>query len=87
MTESMSSQSLENTLPLSEQIVRDAWHDFAGSARPIYSVPVFLAWLREHQPQVLENVTMTALVNISVRLCNAEEQMRSSPINRYSRKK
>ena len=82
MTEAMSSENRENTLPLSEQLVRHAWLDFVASARPVISVPAFLAWLRDHQVQVLENVNKTTLVKIAERLCGAGEQLRSSPFVR-----
>ena len=44
------------TLPIPEQIVGDAWRAYIRSSPPLISVPVFLRWLGDHEPEVLHVV-------------------------------
>lgn len=75
----MNSQALENTLPLSDEIVGAAWRDFIGTSPPLISVPAFLSWLGNNQPQVLKIVNDTKLVNVAGALCKLEGS-RSQPL-------
>jgi hypothetical protein len=60
--------ALDETLPLSDQIVSDAWRDFMNSDRPLKSVPAFLSWLGDNQPEVLRLVNEGKLVKLAARL-------------------
>jgi hypothetical protein len=44
---------------MSEQIVGDAWRAYIGSSPPLISVPVFLSWLGDHEPEVLHIIDET----------------------------
>lgn len=70
----MDAKPLDETLPLSDQIVADAWRDFIDSPRELKSVPAFLSWLGDNQPEVLRLVKEPALIKIASRLQSARAQ-------------
>jgi hypothetical protein len=49
------------TLPISEQIVGDAWRAYIRSSPPLILVPAFLSWLGDHEPKVLQIINETTL--------------------------
>ncbi len=74
---SMESIGLENTLPLSDRLLNEAWLDYVAGVEPIISVPAFLDWLRHHRPHVLECVNRPTVVKVAAHFCEIEQQRRS----------
>jgi len=70
----MNPKSLDKTLPISEQIVGDAWRDFTASSPPLSSVPAFLSWLGHHQPEVLKLINEERLIMTASRLLGEQEE-------------
>lgn len=73
MSTSMATERLDKTLPLAEQLVHDAWSEFAESPNAVKSVPAFLAWLRGNNPQILDMVNRSVLAKTAERLWDADE--------------
>jgi hypothetical protein len=82
ISQCVKTKGLEKTLPLSEQIVGDAWRSFVASSPPLISVPAFLSWLGHNEHGVLQLVNETALVRIATRLFRDGEQAPPLPSTR-----
>lgn len=56
------------TVSLAEEVVGDAWRSYLGSQPTLLSVPAFLSWLGDWQPELLQVVDEGKLVAVAAGL-------------------
>ena len=64
----MSASSLVDTVPLTEQIVANAWATFVAGTPPFVSVGAFLSWLGDAEPEILRFVDESELIALASNL-------------------